>query len=109
MMVSALMMAGMASAAVVQTQGGQVTIRPDDGQAKVIRLEVINDNIIRVRATSEAELPQKPASLMIVPQMAPVKGSYTISENGDEVVVKTKNVKAVVDKESGRIKFYDGA
>ena len=45
MMVSALVMAGMVSAAVVQTQGGQVTIRPDDGQAKVIRLEVINDNI----------------------------------------------------------------
>ena len=107
MMVSALMMAGIASAAVVQTQGGQVTIRPDGGQAKVIRLEVINDNIIRVRATSAAELPQKPASLMIVPQTAPAKGSYTISEDGDEVTVKTKNVKAVVDKENGRIKFYD--
>ena len=107
MMVSAWMMVGMVSAAVVQTQGGQVTIRPEDGQAKVIRLEVINDNIIRVRATSEADLPLKPASLMIVPQTAPAKGSYTISEDDDEVTVKTKNVKAVVDKESGRIKFYD--
>ena len=84
-----------------------MTIRPEDGQAKVIRLEVINDNIIRVRATSEADLPLKPASLMIVPQTAPAKGSYTISEDDDEVTVKTKNVKAVVDKESGRIKFYD--
>ena len=42
MMASALMMAGVVSAAVVQTQGEQVTIRPDGGQAKVIRLEVIN-------------------------------------------------------------------
>ena len=98
MMVSAWMIAGMVSAAVVQTQGGQVTIRPEGGQAKVIRLEVINDNIIRVRATSEADLPLKPASLMIVPQTAPAKGSYTISEDDDEVTVKTKNVKAVVDK-----------
>ena len=34
MMASALMMAGVVSAAVVQTQGEQVTIRPDGGQAK---------------------------------------------------------------------------
>ena len=101
MMVSALAMAGMASAAVVQTQGEQVTIRPDGGQAKVIRLEVINDNIIRVRATSEASLPQKPASLMIVPQTAPAKNSYTVSEDGETVVVKAKNVKAVVKKATG--------
>ena len=46
----------------------QVTIRPDGGQAKVIQLEVVNDNIIRVRATSKDELPVKPKSLMIVPQ-----------------------------------------
>lgn len=38
-------------AADVKQQGNTVTIRPDGGQAKVICLEVINDNIIRVRAT----------------------------------------------------------
>ena len=107
MMVSALAMAGMASAAVVQTQGEQVTIRPDGGQAKVIRLEVINDNIIRVRATAEASLPQKPASLMIVPQTAPAKNSYTVSEDGETVVVKAKNVKAVVKKATGEVTFFD--
>ena len=40
-----------AQAADVKQVGNSVTIRPDGGQAKVIRLEVINDNIIRVRAT----------------------------------------------------------
>ena len=70
-----------AQAADVKQQGNTVTIRPDGGQAKVIRLEVINDNIIRVRATSKDELPVKPASLMIVPQKAPAKGSYTIEES----------------------------
>ena len=54
-------------AANVQTSENQVTIRPDGGQAKVIRLEVMNDRIIRVRATSKDMLPEKPASLMIVP------------------------------------------
>ena len=107
MMASALLLAHTVVAAEVQTQGNTVTIRPDGGQAKVVCLEVINDNIIRVRATSQAALPVKPASLMIVPQTAPAKGSYAVDESGDEVIVKARNVKAVVSKENGRIRFYD--
>ena len=107
MMVSALLMTGMVMAAEVQTNGNFVTIRPDGGQAKVICLEVMNDNIIRVRATSEESLPQKPASLMIVPQTTPPKGGYTFSEEGDNVVVKAKNVKAVVEKATGLVTFFD--
>ncbi len=106
LMVSALLASGMTMAATVQTNGNNVTITPDGGQAKVIRLEVMNDNIIRVRATSKEALPEKPASLMIVPQVAPTKG-YTISEEGDNVVVKAKNVKAVVSKATGEVTFFD--
>ena len=104
--VSALMIASTVMAADVQTNGNNVTIRPDGGQAKVIKLEVMNDNIIRVRATSKDVLPVKPASLMIVPQVAPAKG-YTISDEGNQVVVKAKNVKAVVSKSTGQITFFD--
>ena len=106
MIVSALFMSGMAMAAEVQTNGNNVTIRPDGGEAKVISLEVMNDNIIRVRATSKDALPEKPASLMIVPQVTPTKG-YTISEDADNVVVKAKNVKAVVAKATGEVTFFD--
>ena len=108
-MVSALLMSATAMAASVQTNGNNVTIRPDGGQAKVISLEVMNDNIIRVRATSKDALPVKPASLMIVPQAAPAKGSYSISEDAVNVVVKAKNVKAVVSKATGEVTFYDAA
>ena len=94
-------------AANVQTSENQVTIRPDGGQAKVIRLEVMNDRIIRVRATSKDMLPEKPASLMIVPQTTPPRGSYSVSEEGETVVVKAKNVKAVVSKATGEITFFD--
>ena len=94
-------------AADVKTDGNQVTIRPDGGQAKVIRLEVMNDNIIRVRATSKDELPVKPASLMIVPQTASAKGSYSIEEDGETVTVKAKNVSAVVSKKTGHIEYFD--
>ena len=103
-----LCMALTAQAADVKQQGNTVTIRPDGGQAKVIRLEVINDNIIRVRATSKDELPVKPASLMIVPQKAPAKGSYTIEESSEAVCVTAKNVRAVVSKAKGEVWFYDG-
>ena len=106
-MVSALLMAETLMAAEVQTNGNSVLIRPDGGQAKVICLEVMNDNIIRVRATSKADLPQKPASLMIVPQTAPQKGGYTMKDEGETVVVKAKNVKAVVQKATGEITFFD--
>lgn len=96
-----------AQAATVQTNGNRVTIMPNGGQAKVIQLEVINDNIIRVRATSKDALPVKPASLMIVPQTAPAKGSYRIEETGEQVSVIAKNVKAVVDKKTGHIEYFD--
>ena len=94
-------------AAGIETKGNVVTIRPDGGQAKVIRLEVMNDKIIRVRATSKDELPQKPASLMIVPQTTPAKGSFSVSEEGETVVVKAKEVMAVVQKADGKVTFYD--
>ena len=108
-LVSALMLSSTMMAASVQTSGNSVTIRPDGGQAKVISLEVMNDNIIRVRATSKDALPVKPASLMIVPQTAPAKGCYSITEDADFVMVKAKNVKAVVSKTNGQITFFDAA
>ena len=83
-LVSGLLTAMTSLAADVQTSGNQVTIRPDGGQAKVIRLEVI------------------------VPQTAPAKGSYSVSDEGETVVVKARNVKAVVSKSTGEITFFDG-
>ena len=113
------MLAGVltAQAADVKQQGNIVTIRPDGGQAKVIQLEVINDNIIRVRATSKDELPVKPASLMIVPQ-SPFKGEVKVEQREASqsehiidaacVFVKAKNVRAKVYLNDGQIRFSDG-
>ena len=106
-MVSALLLTATAFGAEVQTNGNTVTIRPDGGQAKVISLYVINDNIIRVRATSKDALPVKPASLMIVPQTSPAKNAYSVSEEAETVIVKAKNVKAVVSKATGEVTFFD--
>jgi len=105
-MAMTMMTCAIATAKVSQ-QGQTVTIHPNSGQARVVNLQVINDQIIRVRATSAAELPQKPASLMIVSQKAPAKDSYTIEEKDGKVIVKTAKVKAVVDKENGEVCFFD--
>ena len=103
------MMAALVSrAAIVDRMGHIVTIHPDGGQAKVIRLEVVNDRIIRVRATSKDDLPQKMQSLMIVPQQAPAKNSYTITETPESIEVIAKQVRAVVSKATGEVCFYDG-
>jgi alpha-D-xyloside xylohydrolase len=108
MMTAVLLGSALAAHAVdVVTKGNIVTIRPDNGQAKVVQLEVINDNIIRVRATSDAELPTKQPSLMIVKQTAPAKNTYTVSDENNTVVVKAKNVKSVVSKATGEVTFYD--
>ena len=76
------------------------------GGAKVVRLQVINDNIIRVQATSEASLPQK-QSLMIVEQKANPK--FDVRQDDDKVCVKASRVEARVDVESGEIAFYDAS
>ncbi len=87
-------------------KGNFVTISVKDakaGGAKVVRLQVVNDNIIRVQATSEDALPQK-QSLMIVEQKAQPKFNVT---DGDVVSVKAQNVEARVDKNTGAVSFFD--
>lgn len=76
------------------------------GGAKVVRLQVINDNIIRVQATSEASLPQK-QSLMIVEQKAQPK--FDVRQDDGKVCVKASRVEARVDVKSGEIAFYDAS
>ena len=56
-------------AAVVSQSSNAVTICPDRGEARVIRLQVVDDGIIRVRATSEEVLPEKEPSLIVLKEM----------------------------------------
>ena len=110
--VSALLLgsAMLASAAGFVKNGNSVTIEvgsPQKDGARVVRLQVMNDRIIRVQATSEAALPEK-QSLMIVPQKSQ-KVSFDVTEDDASVTVKATGVLAVVSKRTGAIVFYDGA
>ncbi len=72
--------------------------------AKMVRLQVINDNIIRVQSTPESTFPTK-SSLIIVPQQA--YSNFKVRQSGVEVSVTTPAVCAVVDVNSGQVVFYD--
>ena len=107
MMAFALSM--MAFASSIERNGNKVVItvdHPSEGGAKVVCLEVVNDRIIRVRATAESQLPVKPSSLMIVPQSG--EPEFTVEENPQEITVKAKKVSAVVRRSDGHIEFFDG-
>ena len=92
-------------AASVERHGWEIIIRPDSGQARLVCLQVMNDGIIRVRATSDDVLPQKPNSLIIVPQTA--APDYEVTEDSEKVCIKTARVQAVVSLRTGRVTFLD--
>ena len=109
--ISALLMGGTLClpAANWQKVGNGVLITTDNGasEAKVIRLQVMGDNIIKVEATPESQIPKKRKSLVVVDQKVTAK--YTVSESGDEVTVAASGVQARVNTKTGRICFYDGS
>ncbi len=88
-------------------QGNLITVQVKNHASKgarQVRLQVINDKIIRVEATAEDAFPQK-TSLIIVPQKP--YSRFSVHEDGEQVVVVTSSVKAVVDARDGRVAFYD--
>lgn len=72
--------------------------------ARLVRLQVVNDKIIRVESTAATAFPQK-TSLIILPQKD--FNGFEVSETGNSVVVKTNSVTANVDALSGRVTFFD--
>lgn len=69
-----------------------------------IRLQVVNDRIIRVQATAEQGFRSK-QSLIIVPQNS--KAQYKVEEQGDDLIITTAAMRAVLNEATGQITFYD--
>ena len=69
-----------------------------------IRLQVVGDRIIRVQATAEQSFRNK-QSLIIVPQNS--KAQYKVEEQGDELIITTAAMRAVLNEATGQITFYD--
>ncbi len=69
-----------------------------------IRLQVVSDRIIRVQATAEQSFRSK-QSLIIVPQEG--KANYKVEEQGDDLIITTAAMRAVLNEATGQITFYD--
>ncbi len=69
-----------------------------------IRLQVVGDRIIRVQATAEQSFRTK-QSLIIVPQNS--KAQYKVEEQGDDLIITTAAMRAVLNEATGQITFYD--
>lgn len=96
-----------ALALLASCQGGSnskngVVIPLENGQQ--LRLQVINDKIIRVSANLDGVF-DKDQSLMMVPQ-APFS-NYETSETDSSLVITTKELKAVVCKKTGNVAFLN--
>ena len=69
-----------------------------------IRLQVVGDRIIRVQATAEQSFRNK-QSLIIVPQNS--KAQYKVEEQGNDLIITTAAMRAVLNEATGQIIFYD--
>ena len=88
-------------------QGNYLTVQLKQHQnfgPSQIRLQVVSDKIIRVQATAEQSFKDK-TSLIIVPQTS--KATYQVAEQGDNLVITTAAMRAVLNEGTGHITFYD--
>jgi len=87
------------------SKGVTITMPQAKGDAPtMLRLEVVADNIIRLRATREAKFPKK-ESLMIVPQKYGAK--FSVAQADGKVTVKAARASAVIDTKTGQVSFFD--
>jgi len=85
-------------------EDGVVVDIDQDGFRKV-RLQVIDDNIVRVTATPAADFSNLPDTLMMVAS-AKHEG-FTTQQQGDDVVLKTAALSASVSLKTGQVRFSD--
>ena len=97
---------GMQAAGFIQ-KGNYLTVQLKQHQnfgPSQIRLQVVSDKIIRVQATAEQGFRDK-QSLIIVPQKG--KANYKVEEQGEQLIITTAAMRAVLNEATGQITFYD--
>ncbi|MBO5079248.1 MAG: DUF4968 domain-containing protein, partial [Bacteroidaceae bacterium] len=105
-LLAALLLASCGEADVQKLADGIIVNFDQDQPTDVrkIRLQVKGDKLIRVSATPENKFSDR-ESLIIVPQEE--KAPFTVEDAETFVSVVTSEVKAIVDKTTGEVKFTD--
>ena len=101
-----LLLAACSGAGYQQTENGVVVTVNQDQPTDVrkVRVEVMGEKLFHVSATPEKQFSEA-QSLIIVPQTQ--KPDFTVAEEGDDIVVKTAQVSALVSKATGQVRFLD--
>ncbi|MCS0580016.1 glycoside hydrolase family 31 protein [Massilia pinisoli] len=97
---------GQAFAATVQKTASGIDVHPDAGPAKLVRLELMADNIVHVVKLDTADKPLTP-SLMTVAK--PCGCAFTVAQAKDAVTLKARKVSARVSLKDGQVRFFDAA
>jgi len=77
------------------------------GKIKAVRLQVINDNIIRVTASPQKEFPPVKSLVVLYSNNALPQFTVNADEQKGSVTVQAKLIDAVADLETGQVIFYD--
>lgn len=72
---------------------------------RLVRLEVVNNKIIRVTATNERRFDNS-ESLVVLP--CKEKTRFSVSQRGDSVILTTPDLQAGVKRSTGEVWFADG-
>lgn len=89
-----------------QADGVVVNVQSQSpNETQKVRLQVINDKIIRVSATPDKEFKDEP-SLIIVPQNKNNR-NFKVDEKDNKVIVSTPTIVATVDMSTGEVVFAD--
>lgn len=86
---------------------GGVIVRPEQGEAKILRLTAIRDDIIRVSSSPLNNLDNIPQSIIVVAE--PQAIDINLAQTGDELTLATKELIARVNLVSGNLQFQDAS
>ncbi len=76
------------------------------GNAKVVQLTVMSDNIIRIAASPNTNIPERNSLIVIAKHSG---AAFQVKEESEMVILSTKSVKAMVNKNSGAVSFADSS
>lgn len=80
-----------------------LVVYPREGEAKVVRIEPFDNDIIRVSATPKKF--SKEESLVVLPKAKKVE--FRVTEDGNLLYLITSKLKVEVSKISGKVRFLD--
>lgn len=105
-LLSSLVLGGCANKMYEKTDEGIIVRvkQPSEGGARLVRLNVLGEKLIQVSATPDLSF-RDSTSLMVLP--AKEKTPFEVSQSGDTIRMKTKEVVATVWASTGEVWFTD--